>query len=385
MQSLLRAASAAFLAGVALALVPGDAVLAQGAKPDQVKFRSADGVNLVGAFYAPAPAKGKKAKDAVVMLLHDFSHKDGGSSSQAGWGELASTLQQEGYAVLSFDFRGFGDSKDVIKETFWDDKKFPHNKKYFTRKTKLPETIEYKDFNKSYFAYLVNDVAAAKAYLDRANDRKEVNSGNVLVIGAGQGATIGALWVADECIRRRDKNPPGARDPFKIYTPNLAEPESRCIAGCLWLSISPKIEARTVGAIGPSSLAKWLDLAARQNKIPMGFFHGKEDPIGTPLAKRFVTEVKANTKEKLQVATVEVPGNLVGHKLLDGKTNESIVQYLGLMVKVRGNVEHSEKKAEASAYYYLRPGSKFPDLKQLSKPSGDEAPLVILGMHGLQP
>ena len=53
-----------------------------------------------------------------MLLLHDFDLKKGGSSQQAGWADLAASLQKDGFTVLSFDFRGFGDSKNVDKE-FW--------------------------------------------------------------------------------------------------------------------------------------------------------------------------------------------------------------------------------------------------------------------------
>lgn len=375
MQSFWRAALAASLLGSALALLPaGVAVAQQDAKPKSVKFKSADGVNLNGNFY---PAGGKTNRNAVVMLLHDFDSKNGGSSAQAGWSELATKLQSEGYAVLSFDFRGFGDSKDISKEVFWDDKKFPLNgTKYVSRKAKLPEAIDAKDFRPGYYVALVNDVAAAKAYLDRANDRKEVNSSNVIVIGAGQGAAVGSMWVANECIRRRDKN-------VKAFgAVNLAEPESQYVAACIWLSISPKIENRLVGGLnGPMN--KWLTNAARTHKIPMGFYHGKEDAAGDKLADQLVKTIKNNAKD-LEVGSVAVAGTkAAGNKLLDTKTNEQIAKQITQLMTKRGNLEATDKNVVESAYYYVLQ-NKQPDLRQPSKKAGEEAPLVNLTHLGLQ-
>src|SRR4051812_8140938 len=63
-----------------------------------------DGVTLTGTLY-PNPA-GKR--NAVVVLLHHFDAKKGGSSADTGWADLAAALQEDGYVVLAFDFRGFG-------------------------------------------------------------------------------------------------------------------------------------------------------------------------------------------------------------------------------------------------------------------------------------
>src|SRR6516225_9829415 len=59
-----------------------------------IAFRSSDGVELQGNFY-PAPPSG--AKDACVMLLHNFDARKGGDSHQDGWDRLAAALQKEGY------------------------------------------------------------------------------------------------------------------------------------------------------------------------------------------------------------------------------------------------------------------------------------------------
>ena len=82
-----------------------------------INFPTFDEVELSGSFYRSAPV-GKKDKDAVVLLLHDFRHNKGGGSQEDGWRQLAGQLQKEGYAVLSFDFRGFGNSKSVSPK-FW--------------------------------------------------------------------------------------------------------------------------------------------------------------------------------------------------------------------------------------------------------------------------
>src|SRR5262249_40873887 len=91
----------------------------QGEKKERsvkIDFKSGDGVTLVGRYYA---AGGTKKRDAVVLLLHDFKQKKGGSSKALAYQELATALRDDGYAVVTFDFRGFGDSTSVT-DKFWD-------------------------------------------------------------------------------------------------------------------------------------------------------------------------------------------------------------------------------------------------------------------------
>src|SRR5581483_12063536 len=76
-----------------------------------VTFRTTDAVDLKGTLWTNTKAKSKK--NACVLLLHEFSRKGGGDRSEAGWTSLAEDLAKDGYTVLSFDFRGHGDSTSV--------------------------------------------------------------------------------------------------------------------------------------------------------------------------------------------------------------------------------------------------------------------------------
>lgn len=67
-----------------------------GARP--VSFLAADDVSLVGRVWG-------RGRPAGVILLHDA---DAGKDQ---WLELAGALDAAGYAVLAFDFRGYGNSE----------------------------------------------------------------------------------------------------------------------------------------------------------------------------------------------------------------------------------------------------------------------------------
>jgi len=306
-----------------------------------------------------------------VLLIHNFDLKKGGGSSQPGWSDLAKTLHEEGYTVLSFDFRGFGESKTVDKQ-FWT---FPQNSGGLIRGAlKKGDTLDHKNFTAGYVRYLVNDIAAAKAYLDRRNDAKELNSSNVVLIGAGEGAALGSMWLANECRRRRDTNVP----PFGA--PALApQSEINDIACAVWLTISPKA--------GPTTgVSRWVTEAGKKNKVPMAFIYGKDDKSGKTLAESFVKSLKS-TGDKSLSGSFGVPGTkLTGHLLLDsglekflpskeakGRDDGFLVKYLDKVLTERGNKEQKDRKSEASAYWYVNALGR---PMKMSKRPGAEAPVV---------
>lgn len=102
---------------------------------------AADGVTLVGAFYAPdnVPAP-------TVLLLHQV----GGQKED--WAAFATQLQVAGYAVLAPDLRGHGESEG---ETEW--------------------------------AVMADDVARA---LETLADQPEVDAERIAIVGASIGANL---------------------------------------------------------------------------------------------------------------------------------------------------------------------------------------------------
>ncbi len=243
-----------------------------------VEFESTDGVQLEGRFYTAAPVGKAKAKEATVLLLHDVN-KTGPSSNQPGWDELAKRLQADGYSVLRFDFRGFGNST-TVGSSFWKESYNRSVRGY--DKSKPPTTISHKDFDANatvYYPYLVNDIAAAKAFLDRRNDAGQANTSSLIVIGAGEGATLGAMWMASEWHRKRVNGTPGTLIPTKL---SLEDPEGRDEAAAVWLDLSQKLGNHEI----PSALHNWLAEMSGANKVAMGFIYGDQDEAAVSSAKK---------------------------------------------------------------------------------------------------
>jgi pimeloyl-ACP methyl ester carboxylesterase len=312
---------------------------AQGKK---VTFTTSDGVELVGTYYAnPAGSK-----DTCVLLLHDFDPRKGGNSHQHGWDDLAKRLRKDGYAVLSFDFRGFGNSKSVAR-SFW---LHPHNRTLpgARKRTDPPAFIDQKDFPASYYPNLVNDVIAAKGFLDQENDNGQLNSSSVVVVGAGQGATIGALWMATQCQLKRNNNP----NPFVPRVVLANKPESKDIAAGVWLTISPRLAGRNM------PVHTWLAEAGAKHRIPMVFLYGNKDEPGATYAGKLVDYIKRSTREDLKqtgqnaIEGTELTGSALLNKALN--TEEWIhTKYINPVIEKRAARLKKDKKVKESSFYWV--------------------------------
>jgi len=129
-----------------------------------------------------------------VLMIHRY----GSDRSKGEWNALAQALQGQGFAVLTFDLRGHGGSTTVTQQ-FWN---FPINARDVRPQgAKRPSTISFNDFRSSYFPWLVNDVIAARRFLEIKNDAGELNSNSIFVIGAQEGAALGLLFTAEEFTR----------------------------------------------------------------------------------------------------------------------------------------------------------------------------------------
>ncbi len=328
-----------------------------------VTFRTVDYVDLKGTLYTPDTGK----KNACVLLLHNMTRKGGGSRNDDGWDALADDLGKEGYTVLSFDFRGHGDSTTVGKE-FWDKVKFPHNQPLLRGKPIIklddyPTKIDYKDFppTGSYYPHLVDDIAAAKAFLDT---KAGGAAGNTVLIGAGEGATLGALWLTAEYRRYRERTENAVmRQP---YNPE-PEPEGKDMACAIWLTINGSIGDK---AQGTTTLNTGLqEVGGKQNtmSMPMLFLYGKDDPgKGKSTASYALTKMipgyrMMEDKEGLNpdknhkfTRDFSVNTKLEGSQLLQKTlpTNKIIIAYLKDVMEDRGSRETKRHEPEKFRFFW---------------------------------
>lgn len=129
---------------------------------ERVVFTSEDGVLLVGSYYKPKI--GTNNSTPSVILLHMLG------VDRSTWDKFAQELSKNGYAVLSVDLRGHGES---IKQG--------------------NHTISYQSFMPKNFKNMTLDVKAAKKYLI---DQRNANPNQISIIGASIGANLALNYAA---------------------------------------------------------------------------------------------------------------------------------------------------------------------------------------------
>lgn len=256
----------------------------------KVKFDTVDGVTIRGNLFVSA--RGDRAP-TILMLhpLYNTKDKKPGDQMMDGWQELARELNKAGYSVLTFDFRGHGESTSVSQQFIRND--YPWNTKLL-RLRRDTASLSSKDFQQGYQAHLVDDVAAAKTFLD---GKGQVNTSNLIVLGAGEGASIGALWMASETKRRKGdvqsnmslfNTPPVPRD--------FAEPESRDLLAGIFISPTAIVGGKQM------LLGQWFkDISAKRSKerTQLLFVYGGKDTRMDGQIRGFLQSIRPGyTKKK---------------------------------------------------------------------------------------
>jgi len=126
-----------------------------GSNSRRITFTADDGLIHVGTFY---PVKEKKGPAVILIHMIEGSRKD--------WAIAAEDLQKNGYAVLTYDLRGFGESI-----TTQDSKK-----------------LNWETFTEADYQKMIKDVGSA---LDFLTGHAGVNEKRIGIIGADLGANIG--------------------------------------------------------------------------------------------------------------------------------------------------------------------------------------------------
>jgi predicted esterase len=319
------------LAGLLVALVPAT-VRAEPAKAQKVLIETFDKVQLQGSWY---PSGGEATKSPCVILLH----KIGGNREQKGWESLAQQLQEKGFAVLSFDFRGHGDSR-TIKPEFWNFRSNTNGIKGGGNPKK--ESIDWKEFSPAYLPMLVNDISAAKLYVEQKNNARECNAADIYIVGAEDGASLGLTWMATEWNRRKRYI---GMNGLPVFNP---EPEAKDLAGLVCLSIRPMIGTGSAAARLPTN-SLWKETKMRE--LPLCLFYGQEDKETASFAATIYDKILTAERSKLKLTfRFEVQkAKLTGHELLDkrgslwskGKVDDTGLTVEELIVRFGDKVKES--------------------------------------------
>jgi pimeloyl-ACP methyl ester carboxylesterase len=342
-------------------------------------FLTPDGVELHGRFHRATSPKGP-----IVLLLYPPGGERTMDNQSGDWKGLAKRLNEEGYHVLRFDWRGHGKST-VIKEParFWDVTKNPWtapiNNKYVrdTPKSKKPNKLDLsvKDIPNlpTYLPVLVEDLAGLRLQLDKKNDDNEkgVSSSSIYVIGAGEAAVLGLLWMRTEWDRpavvpKQNQYVFGASDytvvPQQLTTTDF-DRAGETIAGAIWLSpaLPRTIPLKTVEG--------WIATAPRmRDSNPMMFIWGEKDDDAKKLSKALfekalVGDPKAATAAGLKVLDAKKSGYQVDKVALKGgfllgddnqyKTETKIIERLNELEKDRGKRPRATRGFDTRYYINL--------------------------------
>ncbi len=290
------------VAAAALAAAPD--LAAQEPPGERVLIRTVDEAELAGRFY-----RSPRKKPCVLLL-----HGPGNNRSARVWRPLAERLHEEGYAVLSFDFRGHGQSTTVDPDLFW----MQAANRNGIRGAQ-DEVIDADRFSDRYWPVLINDIAAAKAFLDRKNDAGECNSANLILIGANEGAALGAAWLHAECYRYRQHPPPFFGAPAQLE----ATPQAQHVLCALWLNLETKLGSRSL------NLAGLLDGPIRRQRIPVVLVCDRDSAVHQRAADGLERTVKQSRARYSGIVSIAAGGIERGEDLLVRHyPPEQIVEYL---------------------------------------------------------
>lgn len=331
--------SGLFLLGVMVRLSDGSISAQVGKEPEDVAVPTADGLRLSGTWY---PGSLGKQADLVIVL-----HAYGSNTSKGPYATMAKEIQAKGFSVLTFDMRGHG--KSTTNRTIGDAKQFvdrnlfPFNTWSGTSTSaNAVKSIDVKNFKTNYYPHLLNDVIAARRFVDSRNDAGECNSGRIHIIADRDAGNLALLWTCLE-FTRNGVNP---------IVPNGVAPNH--IAGSDIMSItflSPKPTTNT----GLKNLTnKLLRDKERpeigvgiKEKVAMAFVYNTEAEKSTDFASSLFTSywgLKPTVKEDKELGKylIEVKGaKLIGIDLMDEKldTSKSIATFIAATKKknVNGN------------------------------------------------
>jgi predicted esterase len=286
---------------------------------ETIRCQTADGVELVGDFYKPPENVGKRAP--CVILLHAVG-PNREAASRKDFGELPKKLQQGGFAVVTFDFRGYGESRTV------DPQKYARAHRLAVGSA-VSRKIDSKNFRTvQEFANLANDLVAIKIHLNKLNNEGLCNAHQVALVGIEQGALVGLMWLYNENVdESRIKDVRAARM-------GVAKYEGEDVLGVVWISMNGMLYKNR---LDNRAIAKWMTVV-RSHTATLAFY-GQNDRDSKSFWDIFVKVVKPD-REKDSYETTDVKRlkntNLTGQKLLDSAAfdvEKDLLAFLKLVLK----------------------------------------------------
>jgi hypothetical protein len=271
------------------------------------------------------------------------------------------------FHVFQFDWRGHGKSTS-IKDTkkFWENSFLngPKNFNSFIKgagKVPLKNDLNItKDLNpreqERYLPAYLQDLAAVRLYLDIKNDKGDLNSSSIFIVGAGDATALGFAWLTTEWNRPADMPPAGALGvnvPGYEFVPQqliggIKTEAGTDFAGCVWLTPArPQTQA-----FREQNIKSWVanrNMAPRMRENnPMLFLYADKDNKGKAESEFYYRGVLAaeppkgsplNKLDQTFIKEVKGAAQLQGVKLLgEEATTTNIMQFFAAIKKSRANL-----------------------------------------------
>lgn len=162
-------------------------------------LQTSDGVYLTANYWSP---KGASKSTPVVILLHMRGR------NQLDWFPFAKRLHEDGFAVITFDMRGHGESRQINPDTYLSPREAlaaegKAKSKGGAKKTRTGpprgDKIDHADeFRTSReIKYIANDLEVIKEFLVKENNSGRLNIKQLGMVAAGELACHVAMMFAE--------------------------------------------------------------------------------------------------------------------------------------------------------------------------------------------
>src|SRR5262249_20380970 len=169
---------------------------------------------------------------------------------------------------------------------------------------------------------LVNDIAAAKRYLDRRTDANQCNSSNVILIGADDAAALGLLYLASAW-----------RPQYGTAFQPAAAPSGNDIACAVWVGTTQNVRGNSL-----IPMTQWVNLTPQMAKTPMCCLYVADDTRGRSVATNLdkaLRQTRQASKLSTHIALKERAAN--NRDLLKRpQTEDTITKFLAKVFDDRG-------------------------------------------------
>jgi hypothetical protein len=311
---------------------------------EEVRIETCDGARLHGTLY-PSPQKALKEQGPCVLMVPEVGR---GSRKDAAWVRLAQRLQKDGCSVVTFDFRGCGEnrSSEQLMNRFW---VYQANRAVLLPWVKkgngTQASLDASQFPPSYLPWLVQDIVAARNFLDLQHEEGRLNSQNLVVIAAGEGTALTALWLAAECFRHKTT--------FGLLTVP-GPPESRDLMAVVW------IDSQTT--VGRQSVLPSLRLAqtalARARGLPkMLFVHDGSSAGASGRSKSMMKILNQRPESEKAITGAGRGGQAV---LADPEGEKAVLDFLATVRKGHEMRAWDRRTYAASGFVWALSGKQSP-------------------------